>query len=98
MLSALDDAFGTIEGNWQGALAARTFVALVTRLLSLTRVSVVREGCFRFLHRARAISLRWTRELGQKLQEEQKEEELKILNARTLEMALTCHGTFEDLQ
>ncbi|KAA6415954.1 MAG: hypothetical protein FRX48_00673 [Lasallia pustulata] len=43
--------------------------------------------------RARAISLRWTRKLGQKLQEGQ-EEELKTLNARTLEMALTCHGTF----
>ena len=37
--------------------------------------------------------LRWTRKLGQKLQEGQ-EEELKTLNARMLEMALTCHGTF----
>jgi len=56
---------------------------------------VVHEGCFRFLRRARAISLRWTRQVGQKLQEEQKEEELRNLNARTLEMALTCYGTFD---
>lgn len=94
LLSALDDAVGTIEGSWQGATAARIFVALATRLLSLSLSDVIREGCFRFLGRARAISLRWTRELGQKLQEGQKEE-LKVLNARTFEMALTCRGTFD---
>lgn len=95
LLSALDDAVGTIEGNWQGAAAARTFVALATRLLSLSTCNVVREGCSRFLRRARAISLRWTRELARKLQEGRKEEELKNLNARTLEMALTCYETFD---
>ena len=95
LLSALNDAVGTIEGNWQGAAAARTFIALATRLLSLSICEVVRAGCCRFLQRARAISLRWTRELGQKLHGGQKEEELNILNARTLEMALTCHGTFD---
>jgi len=95
LLSALDDALGTIEGNWQGASAARTFVALATRLLSLSPCKVVHEDCFRFLRRAREISLRWTRQVGHKLQEGQKEEELRNLNARTLEMALTCHGTFD---
>jgi hypothetical protein len=95
LLSALDDAFGTIEGNWQGAAAARTFVALAVRLLSLTTYDNVREGCFRLLRRARAISLSWTRELGRKLQEGQNEDELKALNTRALEMALTCHGTFD---
>ena len=54
---------------------------------------MVYEVCYHFLRRARAISLRWTRELGQKLQERQ-EEELKSLNTWTLGMALTCHGTF----
>jgi len=95
LLSVLDDAVGTIEGNWQGAAAARTFVALASRLFSLSSCNVVHEGCSRFLRRARAISLGWTRELGQKLQEGQEEEELKNLNALTLEMALTCYGTFD---
>ena len=94
LLSALDDAFGTVEGNWQGASAARTFIALATRLLSLSTCEVIREGCFRFLRRARTISLRWTREVRQQLQKGQKEE-LRNLNTRTLEMALTCHGTFD---
>ena len=99
LLSALDDAIGTIEGSWQGAAAARTFIALATRLLSISTCNVIREGCFRYLRRARAISLRWTRELGQKMQEVQEEDELITLNAQSLEMALTCHGTFDvDLQ
>jgi len=58
LLSALNDAVGTIEGNWQGAAATRTFVAFATRLLSLSICNVIRQGCCRFLRRARAISLR----------------------------------------
>ena len=95
LLSTMEDALGTIEGNWQGAAAARTLIALATRLLSLSLCKAAREGCFHFLRKARAISLRWTREVGQKLQEEQEEEERRNLNARTLEMALTCYGTFD---
>lgn len=99
LLSALDDALGTIEGNWQGAMAARTFIALAIRLMSLCTCDVVRESCARFLQRARKISLGWTRDLGQKLQEAQDEGELKNLNEQTLEMGLTCYGTFDvDLQ
>lgn len=95
LLSALEDALGTIEGNWQGATAARTFIALAIRLMSLSTYGVVREGCARFLQRAREISLRWARDLGQILQEAQDEEELKNLNEKTLEMGLTCYGTFD---
>ena len=95
LLSALEDALGTIEGNWQGATAARTFIALAIRLMSLSTCGVVREGCARFLQRAREISLRWARDLGQILQEAQNEEELKNLNEQTLEMGLTCYGTLD---
>ena len=57
LLSTMEDALGTIEGNWQAAVAARTLIALATRLLSLSLCKVVREGCFHFLQKARAISL-----------------------------------------
>lgn len=95
LLSALEDALGTIEGNWQGATAARTFIALAIRLMSLSPYGLVRERCARFLQRAREISLRWARDLGQILQEAQDEEELKNLNEKTLEMGLTCYGTLD---
>jgi hypothetical protein len=95
MLLVLDEALASIEGNWQGATAMRTFVALATRLLSLTLAQNVRERCFSYLRRARQVTLCWTRELSQRLEKGQEEEELKALNERTLEMALTCHGTFD---
>lgn len=95
LLSALEDALGTVEGNWQGASAARTFIALAIRLMSLSTCDAVRDGCAHFLQRARAISLRWTRDLGKLLQEAQDEGKLKNLNEQTLEMGLTCYGTFD---
>lgn len=95
LLSALEDAMGTIEGNWQGATAARTFIVLAIKLMSLSTHGVVHKGCVRFLQRAREISLRWARDLGQILQEAQDEEELKNLNGQTLEMGLTCYGTLD---
>lgn len=95
LLSALEDALGTVEGNWQGATAARTYIALAIRLMSLSTCGMVREGCARFLQRAREISLRWTRDLGRIMQKAQDEDELKNLNDQTLEMGLTCYGTFD---
>ena len=95
LLSTLDDAIGAVEDNWQGAAAVRTFIVLASRLLSLSTCDTVREDCARFMRRARAISLCWTRELGQKLDHEQREKERKDLSAQILEMALTCYGTFD---
>lgn len=96
LLLVLSNAVHAIESNWQNVTAARTFVALTSRLLSLCACVEVRDGCFGLLRRARAILLRWSRELGQSLQKGQEnEEELARLNRRILEMALTCYGTFD---
>ena len=95
LLSVLSNAVHAIESNWQNVIAARTFVALTSRLLSLCACVDVRDGCFRLLRRARAVLLRWCRELTQNLQHGQEEEELARLSRRTLEIALTCYGTFD---
>ena len=94
LLSVLDDALTSIEGNWQGAVAARIFIALVTRVLSLSSYAMIHETCFRVLRRIRQVTHQWTRDLNQKLQEGQKDEECIVWTMRTLEMALTCHETF----
>jgi hypothetical protein len=94
LLSVLGEALGTVEGNWQGAVAVRNFVALATRLLSMSTCEKVLSGCYFFLRRARQVTLEWTRDVGQLLHEAEDVEELKILNLRVLEMALTCHSTF----
>ena len=95
LLSALNDALDSIEGNWQGAVAARAYISLTTRILSLCVSDTVCEGCFQMLRKARQVTLRWTRQLNKKLQEGQKEEEFKVWTVRTLEMALTCHGIYD---
>jgi hypothetical protein len=95
LLLVLEDALGAVEGNWQGAGAVRTFVALAARLLSLSRFAKVHNRCFLFLRRARKVALRWTREVGRLLHESEDAEELKTLNIRVLELALTFHGTFD---
>ena len=94
LLSVLGEALETVEGNWQGAAAVRTFVALATRLLSVSPCNIVHDDCYLFLRRARQVTLHWTRDVGQLLHEGQDAEELKTLNLRVLQMALTCHSTF----
>ena len=92
MLVALDETVSTVQSNWQGAPQVRLLVALAARLLSLNQWANVRERCLLFLRRVRTISLHWTRELDQKLGEGQGNDADSL---RTLEMALTCHGTFD---
>jgi hypothetical protein len=94
LLSALEEAIGTVEGNWQGAVAVRIFVALTTRLLSMSPHHTIHESCYIFLRRARDITISWARDVCNLIQEEQDEEMLNTLTLRVLEVALTCHNTF----
>ena len=95
LLSALNDALSSVESNWQGAPAARAFIVLATRLLSISPHDSVQKSCLRFLERVRGVTLRWTREVIHLLHDSKQEEELKILTIRALDLALTCHGTFD---
>ena len=95
LASVLEKSFDTIEANWQSASAARTYTALAARVLSLSPHESVRRKYIQLLRKTRAIALLWMRELSQKLQDAPKEEETKILRVQTLEMALTCHESFD---
>lgn len=57
LLSALQDALDTVEGNWQGAVALRIFIILATRILSLSPHSTTHAACYRYLTRARKVAL-----------------------------------------
>ena len=95
MISVLQESYDNIEANWQSAAASRIFTVLAARLLSLTSHALVRNGCLQLLRRARDIASLWTYELNQKLQEARSEEEIKVLRTQKLEMALTCHESFD---
>ncbi|KAI9803787.1 MAG: hypothetical protein M1825_001667 [Sarcosagium campestre] len=95
LLSRLEDAIGTVEGSWQGATAASTFVALVSRLFSVSECEEVRRQCLLNLRRIRSISLRWIHELEKRLREAEGETGSKNLGLRLLEVALVCYATFD---
>ncbi|KAH8676420.1 hypothetical protein BGZ60DRAFT_562097 [Tricladium varicosporioides] len=95
LLSVLDEVLAAVEGNWQGVVALRTFAVLAARLLSMSYYERVQNGCIIFLKRARKIALEWTRDVCQLFDNGQDGEELEALNLRILEMALSCHSTFD---
>lgn len=94
LLSALNKALSSTEDNWQGAPAVGVFVIIALRLLSLTHHSSVRQLCFEFLERARAITILWAREVTGLLHEDCNESDRKRLANQCLELALTCHSTY----
>ena len=91
---ALEKALGTVEGNWQGANAVRTFSVIASRLLSMSPSVEVRDRCHDFLKRARKVSILWMRDVASLIQDEQEESQIRELDLRLLELALTCHETF----
>lgn len=95
LLSSLEDALKTVQGSWQNSVAVRILVLLATRLLSLSPDIKVQRGSKAFLKQAQDITLEWTREVSQLLDEQQNSELLEDLRLRNLELALTCHSTFD---
>lgn len=72
-------------------------VYLISRLLVSTDPSN-RQLCldaYTFLRKARAVTHRWMREIIEKLQSAEDDEEANELQRRTCEMAATCRATFD---
>lgn len=95
ILSALETAMTSIESNWQGSTAAFVFVALTSRLLSVSLHGSVRGRCLKFLHRARTVIVGWLRNVVKLLHDSSDEEEISYLTLRALDLALICHSTFD---
>ena len=95
LLEVLYETLAAVEGSWKGVIATRIFVALALRLLSLSPHMTVKSRCFYFLERARAVLVNWMREVAQLLDQSQNLDVVSDMDVRLLEIALTCHGTFE---
>ncbi|TAQ90964.1 hypothetical protein B7494_g730 [Chlorociboria aeruginascens] len=93
-LIELENALTSFESSWQGAPALQTFTALATRFLSLSPHDKVQKLCIEYLQKLRRIALGWTRDVMQMLQDATAEDTMKSLSVKVLELALTCHGTF----
>lgn len=95
VLMTLNLCLSSVESNWQGAATVRTFTALAARLLSVSPYTSVRQMCFKFLDRTRLITIKWTREITEMIHRCKTEATARQLTTKCLEMALTCHATFD---
>lgn len=95
LLSALETGLASVKGNWQGSIAALTFIALAGRLLSMSLHDSVRVRCLEFLQTARDITVKWLRVVVKILHGTSDEKEMAYLTLRALDLALICHCTFD---
>ncbi|TVY37088.1 hypothetical protein LSUB1_G005891 [Lachnellula subtilissima] len=95
LLSTLEVGLASVESNWQGSVAALTFISLTARLLSVSLDASVRDRCLEFLKKARYITIEWLQVVVQLLHESSDVGEMAYLTLRVLELALICHCTFD---
>jgi len=95
LLSALEVGLTSVESNWQGSVAALTFITLAARLLSISLHDSVRNRCLKFLQKARDVTIEWLRVVVKLLHNSSDEEEMAYLTLRALDLALICHCTFD---
>lgn len=94
ILRELDLMLSGVEPNWQEVVAAQTMIMLASQILAGTHSVRVREDAVRFLRKARAVALAWTREIANKLPE-CKPGEVREFQVRVVQMAATCRMTFD---
>jgi hypothetical protein len=95
LLSTLEVALSTVETNWQGSVAALTFICLASRLLSISLHDSVRNRCLESLQLARDISIKWLRLVVKSLHDSSDESEMEYLTLRAFDLALIYHCTFD---
>jgi hypothetical protein len=95
LLSALEVGLTAVESNWQGSVAALTFISLAARLLSISLHDSVRDRCLKFLQKARNVTIEWLRVVVKLLHDSSDEGEMAYLTLRALDLALICHCTFD---
>lgn len=94
LLAVLEQSLSDVEENWRGVTFVRTLVTLASRILTFSAESLLQRCCI-FLKRAQITTLRWTRELRDKLHHAETEAEAQNWNERVLEVALTCYSAFD---
>ncbi|KAF8602017.1 hypothetical protein BDV93DRAFT_607811 [Ceratobasidium sp. AG-I] len=84
-----------VKANWLEGTSVRIIVMLVTRLLASTQDEVVRQDSYRFLRKARHVTLGWLKELSAKLHEAEIKSHIVDYQERVCEMAAICHSTWD---
>ena len=78
LLAEIDAFWDSIEENWLEAVSGNALIRLTARILSLATDDSVKSLACDLLHRARGITLQWTRQLVELLQKETRREKSRL--------------------
>lgn len=92
---ALHTCLGRIKENWESRHALEIFIAISTRLLSLTDSEEVAETCRTYLRRCREVSLGWAKKIRTMARDASQQDQRDELLCRAFEIALVCTNTFD---
>ncbi|KAK2606446.1 hypothetical protein QQS21_003139 [Conoideocrella luteorostrata] len=95
LIDSVNQVSHRLKQNWQAASAFGVFTSLVTHLLSISSHSRVRQKCLDFLEFARAVTLEWTLQLKDRVQESMDKVTRDGFRAKVADVALVCVGTFD---
>ncbi|KAL7275320.1 hypothetical protein RUND412_001745 [Rhizina undulata] len=95
LLGVLDDFLTNTEANWLEGVTVKTLINLAVRLASVATDESIATDAFRFLRRARDVALGWTRQLRERLQASESDNDIKSLQLRVMEVALICRTTYD---
>lgn len=95
MTAALAHSLGRFRANWQNDIAVSLLACLATRVLFLTTARPLVDALLGFLTEVRRVTLKWARQLLERIAGCQSEDEQTSLNQRVLMVALAFMSTFD---
>lgn len=95
LIQALRTGLQRIKENWESRHALESFIAISSRLLSLTDSEGVAESCRVYLRLCRHVALGWARKLRIMAESATDQDQTDDLLLRAFEIALVCTGTFD---
>ncbi|KAK2624987.1 hypothetical protein QTJ16_005356 [Diplocarpon rosae] len=94
LLSALNGALERVRENWESSQALQTFASLAHRILTLTSSEEVMCDCLQYLAKLRDVTFSWVSLLKKKAQRAPSDDQRIDLNAKAVEIAMTCADSF----
>ncbi|EED21984.1 conserved hypothetical protein [Talaromyces stipitatus ATCC 10500] len=84
-----------IKGNWESYNGVWLFIALTTRVLSLSSSEAIQHECLAILDSLRSISFEWVSYLKNQINETDDHDQKRSLVDKALTVALICAGSFD---
>ncbi|TQV95637.1 very large low complexity protein [Cordyceps javanica] len=94
-LGGLETSLDKLKNNWESYHAVSGFVALASRLLSLSNQDDTLQRCIRFLDKCRAVARRWMVLLQEKVKQAEAESTRAQFLENALHVAQVCVASFD---